>query len=226
MCRNDITCMNVKEATLKSRAEQLFFLMSGFSDANPPTKYQKEDIESVQWDLAQRLQINIYVKPVSEYLFFENYMILDTEQIYYNLPLTEYQNQITGVYVFLISEQTIVNHEQNTLEQLYMHIWQNAYLDAAREWLKDWFGKKYGFFVSQSIAPGFYGIALKDMGKFYNLAGGKQTAVRIREDGMLEPEKSVLGIYLTLTEDINIFGRQCASCLARGKNCEFCMDKL
>lgn len=226
MCRNNIVCMTVDENALKNRAEQLFLLMSGFSKTNPPTKYQREDIDSVWRSVAQKIQLDVFVKPVLQYTFCENYMVLETETIYYNLPLSKYPEQITGVYAFLVSEQTIAKDGQDTLEQLYTHIWQNAYLDAAREWLKEWIGKKSTSFVSQSIAPGFYGIALKEMEKFYNIAGGQQTTVRFRENGMLDPEKSVLGIYLTMTEDINIFGRQCANCLARGKNCEFCMNKL
>lgn len=226
MCRNNPITVTVEEKVLRDRAQQLFFLMGGFSETNPPTQYQREDIEKVWQLVAQKIQIDTFVKPILTYSFSENYMSLETEQIFYNLPLAKYQEQITGAYAFLISQQPIIEKGQNTLEQLYTHIWQNAYLDAAREWLKEWIGKKYHSFVSQSIAPGFYGIALHEMRKFYDIVAGQQTFVRLREDGMLEPEKSVLGMYLTLTEDINIFGRQCASCFARGKNCEFCMDKL
>lgn len=226
MCKNSIVCMTVDENALKSRAEQLFLLMSGFSKTNPPTEYQREDIDSVWRFVAQKIQIDVFVKPVLQYSFRENCMVLESELIYYDLPLSKYQEQITGVYAFMVSEQTIAKNEQDTLEQLYTHIWQNAYLDAAREWLKEWISKKCASFVSQSIAPGFYGIALKEMKKFYDIVGGQQTTVRFGEHGMLDPEKSVLGIYLTLTEDINIFGRQCVNCLARGKNCEFCMNKL
>jgi len=218
--------MTLKEDELRSRAEQLFLLMSGFSKTNPPTKYQREDIESVWQFVAQKIQIDVFLKPVLQYSFSEDYMILESERISYELPLAEYREQITGVYAYVISEQTIAEDGQGTLEQLYTHIWQNAYLDAAREWMKEWIGQKWASFVSQSIAPGFYGIALKEMKKFYNIAGGQQTAVRLAQNDMLQPEKSVLGIHLTLKEDINIFGRQCASCPARGKNCEFCMNKL
>lgn len=226
MCRNNVISVTIKEDVLRKRAEQLFHFISGFSKENPPTQYQREDIESVWEIVAPKIQIDAYVKSVLEYSFFENYMMLESKQVYYNLPLSEYREQITGVYVFLISQPSIVEDGQNALEQLYTHIWQNAYLDAAREWLKEWIGKKYASFVSQSIAPGFYGIALDEMKLFYNVVDWQNTFVKLRQDGMLEPEKSVLGMYLTLTEDINILGRQCVDCLARGKNCEFCMEKL
>lgn len=226
MCKNNIICTTLREDVLRSRAEQLFLLMSGFSRANPPTKYQREDIESVWQFIAQKIQIDVFLKPVLQYSFSEDYMILESERIFYNLPLSEYQEQITGVFAYVISEQTIAENGQGTLEQLYTHIWQNAYLDAAREWLKEWIGQKWASFVSQSIAPGFYGIALEEMKKFYEIAGGQQTTVRLVKNEMLHPEKSVLGIHLTLKEHVNILGRQCANCPARGKNCEFCVNKL
>lgn len=193
---------------------------------NQPTKYQREDIDSVWQFVVERLQIDIFLKPILEYSFCKEYMLLENQQIFYDLPLMEYEEQITGVYAFLVSEQTIAEEGQSTLEQLYTHVWQNSYLDAAREWLKEWIENNYASFVSQSIAPGFFGIAVKDMRKIYDIIGGQQTGVKLEENEMLAPEKSVLGIYLTLTDDINIFGRQCAHCLARGKNCEFCMEKL
>lgn len=226
MCRNNGIHMSEREPELRKRAEQLFLRMGGFSKKNQPTQYQWEDIDIVWQFVAERLQIDIFVKPILEYSFCEDYMLLESQQIFYDLPLLEYEEQITGVYAFLVSEQTIVEEEQSALEQLYTHLWQNAYLDAAREWLQEWIGKNHTSFVSQSIAPGFYGIPVKDMRKIYDIMGGQQTGVKLRENEMLSPEKSVLGIYLTLTDDINIFGRQCAHCLARGKNCEFCMEKL
>lgn len=226
MCRNDRIYIYASESLLRKRAQQLFLRMGGFSGTNQPTQYHREDIDSVWQFVVERLQIDIFLKPILEYSFCKEYMLLENQRIFYDLPLSEYEEQITGVYAFLVSEQTIAEEGQSTLEQLYTHVWQNSYLDAAREWLKEWIGKNDSSFVSQSIAPGFFGIAVKDMRKIYDIIGGQQTGVKIGNNEMLSPEKSVLGIYLTLKDDINIFGRQCAHCLARGKNCEFCMEKL
>lgn len=218
--------MDIAEGQLRKRAEELFWQMSGFSETNPPSEFQKEDIYCIQKDLQGQLDIKARVCPIEEYAFSEKNMHLQGNEISYNIPLAAYKEAITGVYVFIVSEKNLAKDEQDTLDQLFIYIWQNAYLDAAREWTKEWLEQETKDFVSQCIAPGFYGIDLDEIATLFKLVDGEKIGVQMREDGFLLPEKSVLGIYLTLSQDINIFGKRCKSCLARGKNCEFCMDKL
>lgn len=218
--------MDIAEVLLRQRAEELFWQMSGFSEENPASEFQKEDIYRIQKDLQEQLEIKARICAIEKYAFYERTMRLKEHEITCDLPLATYKDVITGAYVFMVSEENLVKEEQNTLDQLFIHIWQNAYLDAAREWTKGWLAKETKEFVSPGISPGFYGIALREIGTLFRLVDGEKIGVQVREDGFLLPEKSVIGIYLTLRQDINIFGKRCKSCPARGKNCEFCMDKL
>lgn len=218
--------MDIAEGKLRQRAEELFWQMSGFSEGNPASEFQKKDIYRIQKELQGQLEIKARVCPVEKYAFGEKAMYLQEYEIFYDLPLASYSDAITGVYTFIVSEKTLVTEDQGNLDQLLFHIWQNAYLDAAREWMKEWLAQETKRFVSSCIAPGFYGIDLDEIATLFKLVDGGQIGVQMREDGFLLPEKSVIGIYLTLRQDINIFGKRCKSCLARGKNCEFCMDKL
>ena len=226
MCRSKVWQFVPALEQLRVRAEELFWSYSGFSDRNPPSSYQREDILEVHEKLLPKLKIQGLLRQVNEYAFADRYMEAEGRRIACMLPLQEYREQITGIYVFLVSEETVALDAQSTMEQLYTDIWQNAYLDAAREQAKELLAEQTGAFVSPCIAPGFYGMKLKDMAVLHELIDGCQIGVTVREDGMLTPEKSVLGFYLTLSHDLNILGKRCADCPARGKNCEFCMDKL
>lgn len=228
MCRNKQESyeLQIPVSILKERAKTLFWNMSGFSVKNPPSEYQKKEVLQLQQALESKIEINALLRKLEPYSFEKQYMTLADGMIYYDLPLHLYKEQIVGIYAFLISEDTLVSDEQDTVDQLYTHIWQNAYLDAAREWVKEYLFQKTGQFVSSCISPGFYGIALSHMKTLYHMVDGEKIGVSVRPDGLLYPEKSVLGIYLLLKNQINILGKRCGSCPAQGKNCEFCMEKI
>ena len=225
MCKSK-KIMQIEHKLLTKRAGELFDRMSGFSKNNPASEYQLEDKEVVHAKVVEKIEIQAMVKEVSSFSLEENFMMIDGKCIHYNLPLRDYSDRVKEIYIFLVSEKTVADDRQETIEQLYTHIWQNAYLDAAREWLKDWLKKESGWYVSDCISPGFYGIPIKCMSDLYDLVEGKNIGVHLREDGFLLPEKSVLGMYFTMKEDINIFGKRCLECPAHGKNCEYCLKRM
>ena len=226
MYRNKETVLCVPEEEIRERAEHYFFVMSGFSKDNLPSSYQMEEIKEIGQDIRERINVRILVKKVDNYRLEQQSMWIETEEITYNLPISLYQDTVQGLVLFLVMIEDIPTDSKRVIEQLYTQIWQNAYLDAAREWLKEWIARKECCFVSQSVAPGFYGIDVKHVKSFVRLLQAEQVNVKVTEDGYMIPEKTVVGMYFLLEQDLNIFGKRCKSCLAQGKNCEFCMDKL
>lgn len=226
MYRNNEKVLCVLEKELRERAEQLFFAMSGFSKENRPSSYQFEEIKEVWQLIREQINVRILVKKVDNYRIEENSMWIETKQIAYNLPIFLYQETVQGLRLFLVAIEDIPMEGKPVIEQLYTQIWQNAYLDAAREWLKEWLAEEEGCFVSQSVAPGFYGIDIEHIKSYAKLLQAEQLDITVTEDGYIIPEKTVVGMYFLLDQDLNIFGKRCKSCLAQGKNCEFCMDKL
>lgn len=228
MCKNkqDLYRIDVSNLLLQERAEKLFWSMSGFSKENPPSPYQKDEVQQMEQKLQKKIKVKVLLQKLHFYRFEEGFMTIEDKTIYYDLPLYLYKDQIIGAYAFLVSEETLANDRQDTLDQLYTHMWQNAYLDAAREWVKEYLSQQTGEYVSSCISPGFYGIDLAHMKTMYQMVDGKSLGVSVREDGLLYPEKSVLGMYLLLKHEIDVFGKQCNHCLAQGKNCEFCVEKI
>ncbi len=226
MCRNNQLEYIFSEKELYPRARELFFLMAGFSEKNPPSIYQEEEIFLVQQAIASKLHIVMEAKKIQHYEFYSRYMILEEERFEYNIPLQSYKEQITGVYAYFVSSKEIDITEQNVARQLYGDIWQNAYLDAAREASREMLRLYTGHVVSQGMAPGFYGIPVENISNLFRLLDTKRAGITLEEGGYMKPEKTVMGIYFTLRWDLNIFKRDCSNCFAKGKNCEFCMRKL
>ena len=226
MYRNKETVLCVPEEEIRERAEHYFFVMSGFSKENLPSSYQMEEIKEIGQDIRERINVRILVKKVDNYRLEQQSMWIETEEITYNLPISLYQETVQGIILFLVTIEDISTDGKRVMEQLYTQIWQNAYLDAAREWIKEWVAEKEGCFVSQSVAPGFYGIDVEYVKYFVQLLQGEKVGITVTNEGYMIPEKTVVGMYFLLHEDLNIFGKRCKSCPAQGKNCEFCMDKL
>ena len=176
MCKNkqDYYELQIPASTLKERAKTLFWNMSGFSQKNPPSEYQKKEVLQLQPVLEAKIEINALLRKLEHYSFEKKFMTLEDKTIYYDLPLHLYKEQIVGIYAFLISEDTLVSDKQDTIDQLYTHIWQNAYLDAAREWIKEYLFQKKGQFISSCISPGFYGIELSHMKTLYHMIEGEK----------------------------------------------------
>lgn len=226
MYRNKENVLCVSEKELRERAEQLFWEMSGFSKENLPSSYQLEEIKEVWFEIKEQINVRILVKKVENYRLEEKSMWIETEQIAYDLPISLYQETVQGILLFLVTIEEIPADGKRVIEQLYTQIWQNAYLDAAREWIKEWLEVKESCFISQSVAPGFYGIDVSCMKNFGRLLQADQLGITVTQDCYMIPEKTVVGMYFLLKHDLNIFGKRCKNCLAKGKNCEFCMDKL
>lgn len=214
------------EQELAARARELFFLMAGFSEKNQPSVYQKEEIFLVQQTIASKLCIVMEAKKIQQFRFYSRYMMLEGERFDYNIPLQSYEEQISGVYAYFVSSREIDVPEQNVTRQLYADIWQNAYLDAAREASRELLRFHTDRIVSQGIAPGFYGIPVESIQNLFRLLDTEKAGLTIGEGGYLKPEKTVMGVYFILDCDLNIFKRDCSNCFAKGKNCEFCMRKL
>lgn len=226
MCRNSSDFINLSGSEIQKRAEKHFWKMSGFSKENPPSVYQLEEIQQVSNTAEQNMQVKMLVKKEKQVQILEKGMWLCGKWVEYDIPLHLYAEQIQGLYVFLVTIEHMTKEEGSLLEQLYLQIWQNAYLDAAREWLKEWIGRKEQVFVSQCVAPGFYGIDLQEMHTLYEVMKGGKLGVKVLENGCLYPEKSFMGMYFLLENDLDILGKRCSVCLAQGKNCTYCMDKL
>lgn len=133
---------------------------------------------------------------------------------------------LLGARFYLLTGDDVESGE-DLLEDYYIHMWQTAYMDAARELVKNslygdctlWVKEKK-IQISYSFGPGFYGMDTAETEKFHGLLGGNEIGVSLCGQ-MLKPVKSCTGVYLAVEEGKYKSLLPCSSCQFGG-NCELC----
>ena len=80
---------------------------------------------------------------------------------------------------------------------------------------------------TQVLGPGYYGMALEENRKIYNLLNGEKMGIRLGSNNQYVPENTICGLvasFSSIEEDLkNIFLHPCQYCLSSSRNCGFCV---
>ena len=112
------------------------------------------------------------------------------------------------------------------LTQYYIELWQNALLDAGRNWISEYLTRKEGtrkpVYVTDSFGPGFYGMPITALPKLAELIPMERAGVGVTETGTLLPQKSLVCLYLVLNQPLNFSMQDCSSCIGGKDGCVNC----
>lgn len=138
---------------------------------------------------------------------------------------------ISGIYAYIL---TAGAHELDDtdpiLDQLYADIWGTAYVDAGLEVLRKYVeaelnsaaSGKGTITVLDSFGPGFYGMGVDQVGKFFEVLDGDKIGVKARSNSLMLPLKSCSGFFVGVDDETKLPASDCKSCRAEYKNCAFC----
>ena len=153
---------------------------------------------------------------------------------------------ITGVYAYILTAGTFeLDSEEPILDQLYADIWGTAYVDAGIEVLKriveadqlenndinitgnsnagNTAGTNTGkITVLDSFGPGFFGMGVDQIGKFFEILDGGKHGVKARSNSLMLPLKSCAGVFVAVDDETRLPASDCRSCESEYKNCIFC----
>ena len=151
------------------------------------------------------------------------------------------RENICRIYVYLFTSGNLeLNEEDPIIDQLYEDIWGTAYTDAGLEVLKhhilDDFRRSYGEGGSSATAaeklrswtpfgPGFYGMDVDQIGKFFEVLDGDQIGVRARTNSLMLPLKSCAGFLVIVDDGFKLPLADCKSCHA-DQGCEYCQARI
>lgn len=218
----------INEITPKS--EEYFRKKCGF---NPKTKNLEKKLnscEEIRKKYFDNSSIKILIKPFSKNHIIKNAFTFDDNRIPCNVLNRIDPNSILGGYMYIFSAPGADLSDVEILEMFYADTWQTAFIDAARDKLYEEISalakKEYGdgICLSDSFGPGFYGIGSETLPCFYRYIGGADADITLTSYGMMKPLKSILGMFLVLNQPSNLPPRDCSSCLADSKGCEFCKN--
>jgi len=141
-------------------------------------------------------------------------------------------NGVRGIYVFILTAGNFDNCENMSMsDQLYTDIWGTSYVQAGLSVLKQHL-KQYlreceqqstqSLSILDYFGPGFYGMDINQMKKFFDLLNGDSIGVKLENSGIMIPTKSCTGFYIAVGDGTKLPGLDCKSCMAEYKNCSFC----
>ncbi len=144
---------------------------------------------------------------------------------------------VKGIYAYILTAGTLeLGDEEPILDQLYADIWGTAYIDAGLEVLKKYIKRfslnsddpagqtepKAKLSLLDSFGPGFYGMGVDQVSKFFELLNGEAIGVVARSSSLMLPLKSCAGFFVVVDDDTELPASDCKSCRAEYKNCAFC----
>lgn len=137
---------------------------------------------------------------------------------------------ISGVYAYLLTAGIFeLDDGEPILDQLYADIWGTAYVDAGIEVLKKIVeadlnddGRSGDIIVLDSFGPGFYGMDVNQVCRFFELLEGDKIGVTVRSSCLMLPLKSCSGFFVGVDDKTSLPGSDCKSCRSEYKNCAFC----
>lgn len=137
---------------------------------------------------------------------------------------------ICGIYAYVLSAGIFeLDYSDPILDQLYADIWGTAYVDAGLEILRRYVETdlreicgNHEICVLESFGPGFYGMDVNQVGKFFELLDGGKIGLTVRSNSLMLPLKSSSGFFVGVDDKTKLPASDCKSCRSEYKNCAFC----
>lgn len=182
-------------------------------------KRQWEDACILRNEVKGQLFPHIRIRKIS--LDGENYMekstlYLEEDSISSKYFIDYTKEVVESVYIILIWMDTITL--DSYLEQFYIYLWQTAYMNVTREYLRECFAKE-GAHISPFYGPGLYDIPLAGLESLYKKVEVGEVKVIAQR---MEPSSSFLGFVFAGQLSEQETGASCKECLGV-TGCEFCM---
>lgn len=235
---NQNEILNIELSELKRNMESRLAKISGFENMDLEIREEHETIaEYIYESYLKDTSIKILLQPFSKkcvtnqgFRFNDNVKIAC--DILEKLKL-EQKDIISGyLYTFhapKFSKKLKKAYEKlPLLEQYYIENWLISVLDSGRDWIRNYLFRKnsvrYSCYVSDSFGPGFYGMTIETLPKFFEIIDSNSVGVELTENGGLKPLKSCIGIYLVTKKDIShLMGHDCINCAGNKFGCNACI---
>ena len=131
---------------------------------------------------------------------------------------------ISALYVYILTAGSFeLDEKAPVLDQLYADVWGTAYVDAGLEILKQ---RLTGNKAAESFGPGFYGMDIDQVSKFFRILDGEKIDVRLRNHCLMLPLKSCSGFLVAVDDVSKLPAADCKSCRSDHAGCEFCHARL
>ncbi|WP_242830987.1 vitamin B12 dependent methionine synthase [Desulfosporosinus meridiei] len=209
----------------KEIAEKNFTDMCGYNRGKPvPQKIIDRSLRSLN-DVYHLLEIKALISEYEKTCVEGINMLLDGKLFTCNALAQIPSEEIEGIYIYLLTVGELNLSEVSILNQVYYDMWQNAYMDAGQEILRQYLqglSCNIDRYVSDNFGPGFFGMDVSQLEKFFAILDGEKISLKLLDSGFMSPTKSYAGFFLVTNSQQNFVGKDCENCLSSGKTCMYC----
>ncbi len=202
-------------------------LASDIFMVNPSMKGEDEKFQRMRQDaLAVRDRYLYRLQPMCQYIHAENFSIDDDRLTIGKAEFTcsVFQqidpSSVEGLFIYALTVGDYRTSSDDIMEVLYVDMWGNAYVDAARNMMKNVLEEGYN--LSDNFGPGFYGMNPKQMKEIEGLLDFAEMGMKVNTSGIIDPVKSCGGIYFVVNDIYVNPDIKCRSCMGNRMNCKLC----
>lgn len=138
---------------------------------------------------------------------------------------------VEGVYFYMLTAgECYFSSEENIMDFLYADIWGTNYVDAGIEVLTEEYikadmaerfqGKE--LYLSEEFGPGYFGMPVIETKKFFQILDGSLINVKVKDSGLMIPQKTCAGLYIVLNRSDIKAEPECMRCHGNAAGCNFC----
>jgi len=136
-------------------------------------------------------------------------------------------DNVNGAYFYIITARDAQTESEQVIDQLYGDIWGTSIVDAAREKIRDCIismdkEKDENSILSDSFGPGYYGMELLQSADIFRIIDPSLVNVTLNPGGMMRPQKSITGLYLSVKNGEILPPATCENCIGGSSGCTFC----
>lgn len=218
--------ISFKQEEMDEKARQYFMAISGFN--RNPAKFQDKLEQAL--DLREKIRPRIHPQIILS-RFNQGELEGETLKIgdihLHCKALGQLQpSHITDIYLYILTVGDVYWNQGPTINMLYGDMWGTSYVDTSRDRLHELVAQdaksRGALAVSDSFGPGFYGMPVSEIPKFFQVLPAEKIGVTLLESALMLPLKTIAGIYVAVNEPGFLPGADCKSCLNPGVHCEFC----
>lgn len=209
----------------KEPAEKAFRDMCGYNrEKTVPLKIIERSLRSLD-DVYHQIEISVLISEYEKPCLDGTDMVLDGESFSCKALTQIPAGEIEKIYVYFLTAGEVNFSDASGLNSVYYDIWQNAYVDAGQEILRrhlQGLSCNRDKYVSENFGPGYYGMAVSQVEKFFSILDADRINVKLLSGGFMYPIKSYAGFFLVTNSKQNFAEIDCSSCLSSGKTCVYC----
>jgi hypothetical protein len=131
-------------------------------------------------------------------------------------------DNMTKIIAYAVSLRTEATQGRDIGRQFYENMWENAYIGAASDALRETLAVRVDGLLSDSFGPGYYGMALEEMKKLARVLDFGKIGAEILENGLINPPKSCAGIIFAVRDLSLMPAASCRDCLGDRAGCAVC----